>query len=666
MRLVATCLVLASCGGHRPAISPPPAATPAPTPPAAPVARTVSSDPTVLGDAEQRRDAARAPLAASIVDAYQNWNGMFSQLVASWSPDGKSFLYGSTRDGVAEIYVGDPQHPDAAPRTITTGPQRALDATYTRDGKWILYTRDHDGDELAAIWRVASDGTGATNLTPEAGLRRSPPVLPRNVPGTMFYDAATTSSPHVRLYRQEIAGGAPVLVYDQPVPGGLIDVTNDGKRALMSEWHSQSEIVTTEVEVATGKVHRVFPPEGVQKGAYGITYTPDGKSVLLATDDKDRVVLLDLDPATGKQRARLQLDDLPFAPLFPVPSPRGDRIALAIDAGNHGEVRILDARTLKVQRKVDVPLGELHVGTWRADGKVFSILVSKPDQPADVFAVDAATGSVTPLRKDARPALASLPPIEASLANAKAFDGLTIPINVYLPSHPAGTKLPVIAIFHGGPFTSYAVRWNPYARFFVSLGYAVIEPNVRGSSGFGRAYEEGDDREKRADWLRDLETVNAWAKAQPWADPERVVVWGQSYGGYTTLMAMTRQPTLWRAGVDLYGPADLKSFLLSTDAAIRAGFVREFGDVDKDAELLERFSPMRDVDKIARPLFVYNGATDPRVPYSQAEVIVKALRTRRIPVEYMLAANEGHAVDHRENKIELLTRTARFLEDALR
>lgn len=154
------------------------------------------------------------------------------------------------------------------------------------------------------------------------------------------------------------------------------------------------------------------------------------------------------------------------------------------------------------------------------------------------------------------------------------------------------------------------------------------------------------------------------AKMPP--DPAPVVVWGQSYGGYTTLMALTRQPTAWRAGVDLYGVADLKKFLRTTDAAIRRVFGTEFGDLDKDGPLLDQFSPMRDADKIVAPLFVYSGQNDPRVPRSESDAIVRALRARQIPVEYMVAANEGHTVDRRETKIELLTRTARFLAEAMK
>ncbi len=138
---------------------------------------------------------------------------------------------------------------------------------------------------------------------------------------------------------------------------------------------------------------------------------------------------------------------------------------------------------------------------------------------------------------------------------------------------------------------------------------------------------------------------------------------GGSYGGDLTLMAVPRQPALGRAGVDLYGIADLKTFLRSTDQAIRVGFVDEFGDPDRDGALLDQYSPSRDYDKIVAPLFVYAGQNDPRVPRSESDQIVMALRRRGVPVEYMVAADEGHSVDRRENKVELMTRVARFLED---
>jgi dipeptidyl aminopeptidase/acylaminoacyl peptidase len=163
-----------------------------------------------------------------------------------------------------------------------------------------------------------------------------------------------------------------------------------------------------------------------------------------------------------------------------------------------------------------------------------------------------------------------------------------------------------------------------------------------------------------------MASVNAWVKVQPCCDPDRVIVAGGSYGGYLTLMALTRQPTRWRAGVDLFGIADLKTFLRSTDPTIRAAFAQEFGDLDRDGALLDAYSPSRDDDKIVSPLFVYAGQNDPRVPRSESDQIVLALRRRGVPVEYMVAADEGHSVDRRENKIELMTRVARFLDEQVK
>jgi dipeptidyl aminopeptidase/acylaminoacyl peptidase len=603
-------------------------------------------------------------LAEAVIDAYPNWNGFFSTLVANWSPDGQRFLFGSLRDGLPAIYIGETIKPSGPARRITAGPERAIWARFTADGRHILFLRDIKGDENHHIWRANADGTGQRDLTPGDTLHREEPILPRKRPSLMFYSAARTTSPTVMLYRQRIDGGDPTLVYTHPNPGGLADVTPDAARALFVDWHSPDDVVLLEIDVAAGKPRRVYPEEGQKVGISSAAYSADGRRILVATDQgRESSVLLALDARTGAERARY-VNATPTASINVAVSPANDRLALGIDAGNHGEVRILNAGTLALERAVEVPLGEVTVGTFRRDGRAFSLLISQPDHPADVYVVDAANGRISRLREDPRPGLESLPRIEASIEHVKAFDGLIIPVNRYLPAKRTG-RLPTIVIFHGGPASSYDVRWSLYARFFLSLGYAVLEPNVRGSTGFGRAYEMADNREKRADWLKDLETVNAWAKAQPWCDPDRVVVWGQSYGGYTTLMALTRQPTLWRAGVDLYGVADLRQFLRTTDAAIRVAFVTEFGDLDQDGALLDEFSPMREREKIVAPLFVYAGQNDPRVPRSESDTIVQALRDRNVPVEYMVAANEGHAVDHRETKLELLTRAARFLEDAL-
>ena len=668
--------LLAGCGDAKlPAsapVAPVPSAivsadTSAPAAVAAPPAPPPSSEPTVLTDEQKQRDAALAPLITTIVDAYPNWNGFFSSLVANYSPDGKHIVFGSLRDGVPEIYLGDVAHPADAAKAVTTGPERAIWAGFTPDGKAILFLRDLKGDENHAIWRVNLDGTGLVNLTPGEAMKRGEPLIPKRKPKTMLYTATRTGEVGMRLFTQPLDGGEPKLVSTEPGVAELTGVNPDGTRALVSRAPSLSDQRLVTVELATGEARLLYPPEGKTVGIHEAAFSQDGRRVYVSTDEGGEAsVLLALDATTGKEVARFA-SEVPTAAMTMAVPEKGDVLAVRSDLGTHGEVRLLDAKTLKPLRAAKVPLGDVQLGTFSADGRAFSVLISLPNQPADVFAVEVATGAVRPLRADKRAGLDALPAIEATVEKVAAFDGLSIPINRYLPAglDPA-KRLPTIAIFHGGPATSYAVRWNAYARAFVALGYAVLEPNVRGSTGFGRAYEMADNREKRADWLKDLEAVNTWAKAQRWCDPERVVVWGQSYGGYTTLMALTRQPTLWRAGVDLYGVADMKAFLRTTDPRIRALFVTEFGDLEKDGALLDEFSPMRDVDKIVRPLFVYAGQNDPRVPRSESDAIVRAVRAHGVPNEYMVAANEGHTVDRRETKSELLTRTARFLAGALK
>jgi len=176
---------------------------------------------------------------------------------------------------------------------------------------------------------------------------------------------------------------------------------------------------------------------------------------------------------------------------------------------------------------------------------------------------------------------------------------------------------------------------------------------------------DADNREHRADAVKDIETVNQWARAQSWCDGDRILIGGISYGGYMTLLALTRQPTLWRAGIDGSGMSNLKTMEELEDQTIRAFDDTEFGVLGKDDALLAEWSPITAVDKIVAPVFVYQGVRDPVTPQHEADQIVEALRARHVPVEYMLVDNEGHGVTRRENVIAYLARSYRFVAEHL-
>jgi dipeptidyl aminopeptidase/acylaminoacyl peptidase len=613
----------------------------------------------VLTAEQKARDDARLPLADAIIDAYANYDARFS-------PDRKKVVFGSRRSGNRQIYLADVARPDAPPVAITQGPERAENAFFSRDGKSIFFSRDTGSDENYRLYQVGLDGKNETCLTPGPVSSRWSPMEPRHSRGTLVYVQTDVKSPATQFVVQRV-GKEPRVVYTDPLPAFLNDVTADGKRALYSRWNSMSDFVVFEVELGTGKAHRLYPAEGKKAAVKDASYSPDGSRVYVAGDDgASSQVLLALDAKSGAVQQTFVQKEPPTASIAQVAvSPRGDRLGVSIDAGDHQEAWLFDARTLRPVMKVPAPLGVVTLGPFSEDGAKITATIDEPSGPRDVHSIDVARGVVEPLRKDARPGLDSLPPVDCSITTVKAFDGLSIPVIVYLPrGGPAsGQKLPVIAQFHGGPQDSSTVGWDQFAEFFVAQGYAFIEPNVRGSKGYGRAFEMADDREKRADWLQDLVSVNAWAKAQPWADPSHVIAMGGSYGGYTVLMALTRQPKMWRAGVDYSGSSNQVTFLQSTDQAIRSGFVDEFGDLDKDRALLEEFSPITKIDQLVAPLYVYQGQNDPRVPREEADQVVQALRARNVPVEYQVAANEGHSLDHRENRAEFFVRVARFLED---
>jgi dipeptidyl aminopeptidase/acylaminoacyl peptidase len=651
-----------ACGGTSPPAIAIPSVAPAErvTTPLAPDAA-----PTVRTAEQRARDDARSGLANAILDAYGNYSPRFSH-------DRKQVLFASNRDGNRQYYLADVLHPSVPPVALTHGPERAAGGVLTRDGRSALFLRDVGADENYRIFKVDLDGKNEKCLTPGPVLRRSPPIEPTGKPGTIVYWQRDVKSPQTGVVVHAIEGD-PKVVYTDPSPTTIADVTGDARHALLLRRYSSSDYVLFDLDLGEkSELRRLYPPDGRKASVHGAAYSPDGKRAYVGADDGAAgEFLYVIDVKSAKIAGEYRQSEPETASVASVSvSPRGDRVAIVVDAGDHAEARILDAKSLRIERRVDAPLGSITLTSFSDDGSRIAAALSTPETPPDIVAIDPATGAIEPLRDDKRSGLDQLEAMETSVVTVRAFDGLAIPIIVHRRKTPSGQpasekRVPVIVAFHGGPADSASVGWDGFARFFTALGYAYVEPNVRGSTGYGHAFEMADNREKRKDWLKDLETVNAWTRSQSWADSTRIVAMGGSYGGYTVLMALSRQPTLWRAGVEYVGIANLLTFLKSTSQWLRAVWVDEFGDLDKDVPLLTEFSPLHEVDHIVAPLYVYAGQNDPRVPREESDQVVLALRRRDVPVEYQVATNEGHSLAHRENRVEFMTRVARFLEDNL-
>jgi dipeptidyl aminopeptidase/acylaminoacyl peptidase len=265
-----------------------------------------------------------------------------------------------------------------------------------------------------------------------------------------------------------------------------------------------------------------------------------------------------------------------------------------------------------------------------------------------------------------RPDLAGLDPsalVEPVERRFPSFDGLEISGFLFLPRVPTRS---CVVVVHGGPEAQYRPGFDSFVQLLVARGHAVFAPNVRGSTGYGRAFTKLDDGRKRMDSVRDLAAVHDHLVRTGVAAADRIAVTGGSYGGFMTLAALTHQPELWAAGVDIVGIAHFGTFLKNTSAYRQRHRAAEYGDPVADAAFFEETAPLRLADRIRVPLMVIQGKNDPRVPASEAEQIVAAARKNGVEVEYLLFENEGHGLSRLENRIEAFGRAADFLDRVLK
>ena len=297
-----------------------------------------------------------------------------------------------------------------------------------------------------------------------------------------------------------------------------------------------------------------------------------------------------------------------------------------------------------------------------ADGARLYYTLSGPRIPGDVFVADVADGTTRRLTESPTE-VAPDALVEPDLATAASFDGERVPLFVYRP-RDAGPRPPVVVHVHGGPESQAVRSFNPIVQALVAAGFAVVVPNVRGSTGYGRRWAALDDTVKRLDSVRDLAAVHG-ALGQLGFDPGRAALWGGSYGGYMVLAGLAFQPELWAAGVDIVGISNLVSFLENTAPYRRAHRELEYGSLEHDRAFLAAASPLTRADQIRAPLFVIHGRNDPRVPVGEAEQIARSLRDRGVRCELVIYEDEGHGLARLGNRLDAYPRAIAFLEDVL-
>ncbi len=341
-------------------------------------------------------------------------------------------------------------------------------------------------------------------------------------------------------------------------------------------------------------------------------------------------------------------------------SPDGSRLVVAINDNGWSQIEI-HKTGVRSQPDVldDLPHGTVDRFAWHPDStKVVFGFSSAEDPSAIVVAGNDGSFRVISGEDPAQRPEVSTP----ELVSFPTFDGRQIPGFLFKPAGPG--PFPVLVEIHGGPESQRRLQYSsavPTNQLIQSLGIAVLALNIRGSIGYGKTYSHLDDKDKRLDTIKDVEAAVTWLRGRDDVISDRIAVMGQSYGGYMTLASITFLPDLWTAAVDVVGIANFVSFLERTGPWRRKHRSEEYGFLETDREMLERISPLNQVERIVTPLFVIHGRNDPRVPLFEAEQIVAALESRDQEVHLRVFDDEGHGLSKRKNRVDGYAEAAGFL-----
>ena len=482
--------------------------------------------------------------------------------------------------------------------------------------------------------------------------------------GKSFAFVANTRDPRwFDVYVRDVARGTTRLLLSHDSTNAVADWSPDGSRLLVQRSFSNSEHELWLVEVATDAAR----PLTARRAKYEDARFLDADTIIVRTDlDRDRVgvalLAVDLAAMTSIVGGDVEIDRVALAP-----EARLIAYALNRDGANEIVVRSIDSG---VERRVSgLPRGALYE-YWQSGlafdrrGRHLAISWTAEREGVDVFVHDVATGKT---RQATHAPKAGVNPrllAESEVVRYPAFDGREIPA-LWYPTRRASGAPPCVVYVHGGPESQHRPSWLPAVQHLVASGFAALAPNVRGSTGYGNEYEHADDVRKRMDSVRDLAGAAAWLAESGRADPERIAVWGGSYGGFMVLAALTTDPELWAAGVCLVGIGNFVTFLQATGAYRRHLREAEYGSLQHDRDFLESISPINHLDRIRAPLLLIHGANDPRVPIAEAEQMVNRLRELGRPADLIRLEDEGHQIAKLKNRLLAYPAAIEFLRKRL-
>jgi len=595
---------------------------------------------------------------------------------AQISPDGAFIAFIKPFKGTRNVWVKKTAEPFSNAKPITADTKRPIPGYFwSRDGKYILFVQDKAGDENYNVYAVnpadapaaGQDVPAARNLTDAKAVRALIYSTPRSEPDAIYVGINDRDAAWHDLYKVKISTGERTLIRKntERITAYIFDLKDQLRLATRSAENGDTEVLRVDADKFT-KVYSC----NVFESCGPIRFHKDGERVYFQTNkgsDVDLVRLELFNPATGKEELiesdplkRVDFGNASFSEVT------NDLIATTYDDEReriYFKDKNFEADYKNLQKQL--PGKEINFGSSTKDEKLFLISANADTDPGSTYLFDRTTKKLTLqyqlYEKLNRSYLASMKPVKYP-----SSDGLEIPAYLTLPKGVDPKNLPAVIVPHGGPWYRDSWGYNAFAQFLANRGYAVLQPNFRGSTGYGKKFIDAGNKQ----WGNKMQDDVTWGAkyliAQGIADPKRVGIMGGSYGGYATLAGVAFTPDVYAAGVSIVGPSNLITLLESIPPyweQIRKVFYERMGDPNTPegkAQLL-RQSPLTAAAKIKTPLLVIQGANDPRVNKRESDQIVIALRDRGFPVEYMVAPDEGHGFARPVNNMAMFASAEKFL-----
>jgi dipeptidyl aminopeptidase/acylaminoacyl peptidase len=602
------------------------------------------------------------PIPASLVETAGRYSSYRGATLADWHPARREMLIATRFGDTPQLHLV--KMPGGERQQLTFFADAVASGTFHPNrGDYIVFSKDIGGGEWFQLYRYDVTTGDVTLLTDGKS---------RNLRGPwssggeqIAYLSTRRTGKDTDLWVMNPIDPKSDHLLTQLQGGGWQpqDWSPDDKKILLTEEISINETYLWLVDTTTGAKTELTPRDAKEKIFYGeAQFSKDAKGVYVTTDkdsEFQRLAYLDLTTKRPKYLTSKIAWDVEQFDL----TRDGKRVAFVTDEEGVSVLHLMDAATEKEVALPKLPVGVVSALRWHKNGREIGFSLNNARSPGDCYSLDVTAGKVerwtsseTAVKTDAFP--------EAELVRWKSFDGKLISGFFYKPAAKFTGKRPVLVVIHGGPEGQSQPTFLGRVNYLLNeMGIALIVPNVRGSTGYGKTFTQLDNGFQRDDTYKDINALFDWIAARPELDADRIAVTGGSYGGHMTLAVSTFYSDRLRCSVDIVGMSNLVTFLEHTEAYRRDLRRVEYGDErdPKMREYLEKIAPMKNIEKIKKPMFVIAGKNDPRVPVTESQQIADALKKQGTPVWLLIAKDEGHGYRKKSNQDFQFYATVEFL-----